>query len=53
MSTESRIDAPTDTFLRRHLGPSERDVQDMLGAIGYDSLDALADAAVPARIRLQ
>ncbi len=53
MSKQTPIDAPTDTFLRRHLGPSEQDIQDMLGAIGYDSLDALADAAVPARIRLQ
>ncbi|MFB3065634.1 MAG: aminomethyl-transferring glycine dehydrogenase, partial [Planctomycetota bacterium] len=32
---------------------SEQDIQDMLGAVGYDSLDALADAAVPAGIRLQ
>jgi glycine dehydrogenase len=38
-------------FLSRHLGPvgSERD--EMLQAIGYPSLDALVDAAVPAGIR--
>jgi len=44
--------APTDTFLRRHLGPSQTELTAMLEAVGYDSLDALADAAVPEQIRM-
>ncbi|MHC4954305.1 MAG: aminomethyl-transferring glycine dehydrogenase [Planctomycetota bacterium] len=44
--------APNDTFLRRHLGPSESEIAAMLQAVGYDSLDALSDAAVPESIRL-
>ena len=48
--TKSRLD-PTDTFARRHIGPSEADVADMLSALGYPSLEGLADAAIPASIR--
>jgi len=44
--------APTDTFLRRHLGPSESEVSEMLGFIGYESLDALGKASVPQAIQL-
>jgi glycine dehydrogenase len=43
--------APYDTFLRRHLGPSEQDVTEMLDFVGYGSLNELADKAIPARIR--
>jgi len=42
---------PTDTFARRHIGPGETDVADMLSALGYPSLEALADATIPASIR--
>jgi glycine dehydrogenase len=45
-----RLD-PTDTFVRRHIGPTEADVTDMLETVGYASLDALADATIPASIR--
>jgi glycine dehydrogenase len=38
-------------FVGRHIGPRESDVQEMLDAVGVDSLDALADAAVPDAIR--
>jgi len=44
--------APLDTFERRHTGSPEADVAAMLQAVGYASVDALADAAVPAGIRL-
>ena len=43
----------TDTFLRRHLGPNDADIAAMLRTLGYDSLDALSDAAVPEEIRLK
>jgi glycine dehydrogenase len=40
-----------DRFVRRHIGPTEDDVQQMLRTLGYPRLDALIDAAVPATIR--
>ena len=39
-------------FTHRHVGPSPRDIQDMLAALGYASLEELSNAAVPADIRL-
>lgn len=45
--------SPTDTFLHRHLGPTDADVGEMLGTLGLQSLEALADATVPADIRLR
>lgn len=32
---------------RRHIGPSPGEMDEMLKAIGFDSLDALIDATVP------
>jgi glycine dehydrogenase len=43
----------TDVFARRHIGPSDADVQAMLDTLGYASLDALTDAAVPEAIRFR
>ncbi|MSU47072.1 MAG: glycine dehydrogenase (aminomethyl-transferring) [Lacunisphaera sp.] len=45
--------APRDTFERRHNGSSPADTAAMLQTVGHVSLDALADAAVPANIRLK
>ena len=42
-----------DGFLRRHLGPSDRETVEMLELVGYDSLEALAAAAVPDAIKLE
>src|SRR5688572_2626689 len=42
---------PLDTFPRRHIGPSEAERKEMLEVLGFASLDALADATVPASIR--
>ena len=44
---------PADSFARRHLGPSPKETAEMLKLLGYDSLEKLADAAVPADIRLK
>jgi glycine dehydrogenase len=52
-AADASILNPSDTFIHRHLGPNERDQKEMLGLVGYASLDALADAAVPAAIRLR
>jgi glycine dehydrogenase len=44
--------APTDRFARRHIGPTAAEQMEMLAALGFASLDALTDAAVPRSIRL-
>ncbi len=44
---------PLDTFPRRHLGAGPAEIAQMLDLVGYPTLDALVDAAVPANIRLQ
>jgi glycine dehydrogenase len=42
---------PTDEFVPRHLGPRPDEVREMLAYLGFDTLDALVDACVPAAIR--
>ncbi len=41
-----------DRFADRHIGPSPEDIQEMLGVVGFPTLDAMVDAAVPRQIRL-
>ncbi|HLP78047.1 MAG TPA: glycine dehydrogenase (aminomethyl-transferring), partial [Candidatus Paceibacterota bacterium] len=41
-----------DQFVRRHIGPNSAEAAAMLKVIGYDSVDTLADVAVPKQIRL-
>ncbi len=41
-----------DGFIRRHIGPDDDDIRNMLAALGLDSLDALIEETVPASIRL-
>ena len=43
----------SDTFVRRHLGPSMDEVDAMLGALGYRTLDAFIDDVVPEGIRFR
>ncbi|MBY0579917.1 MAG: aminomethyl-transferring glycine dehydrogenase [Burkholderiales bacterium] len=43
----------SDKFVKRHNGPSERDVRDMLKKIDAQSLDHLIDQTIPAAIRLK
>jgi glycine dehydrogenase len=40
-----------DAFIARHVGPDDNEIAHMLKVVGYDSLDALVDAIVPATIR--
>jgi glycine dehydrogenase len=51
-AVQPEVLAPSDTFARRHIGPSRAEVADMLAVLGYKSLDELADAIVPSAIRL-
>jgi len=44
--------APLDTFARRHNSPDAGETGAMLATLGYKSLDALVNAAVPPQIRL-
>jgi glycine dehydrogenase len=49
MSTEFL--APTDTFVRRHVGPSPADQAAMLATLGYDRVEDLIGDTVPQSIR--
>ena len=41
-----------DRFADRHIGSSPEEVQEMLRVIGFPTLDAMIDAAIPPQIRL-
>ena len=41
------------SFVPRHIGPTEAEINAMLAEIGFDSLEAMTDAIVPADIRLK
>jgi glycine dehydrogenase len=43
--------APTDSFASRHIGPSADEIEQMLKLLGFSTLDALIDQAVPSVIR--
>ena len=51
--TASSASFAADSFIPRHIGPSLADQQQMLAALGYDSLDAFIDAVVPESIRFR
>ena len=40
-----------DAFLERHIGPNDAEIAHMLRAVGHESLEALTDAIVPAKIK--
>ncbi|RMH36497.1 MAG: glycine dehydrogenase (aminomethyl-transferring) [Nitrospirae bacterium] len=42
-----------DRFESRHLGPTDEDISEMLGILGFSSLDDLVRAAIPEAIRLR
>jgi glycine dehydrogenase len=50
-SSAAALLAPTDTFARRHTGDNASETAAMLALLGYPSVDALVDAAVPPHIR--
>src|SRR5512140_2480983 len=43
--------APPESFIPRHIGPSAEDIEKMVAAIGFSSLDELIDATIPEKIR--
>ncbi|MEO6443593.1 MAG: aminomethyl-transferring glycine dehydrogenase [Gemmatimonadaceae bacterium] len=42
----------SDSFVRRHIGPSGAEVDAMLDALGHETLEHLMDSTIPAPIRL-
>ena len=40
-----------DAFVARHIGPNDQEIEQMLKALGYSSLDEMTDAIVPGKIR--
>ena len=51
MSSLRDLLAPADTFPRRHTGDNAAETAEMLNLLGYPTLNALIDTAVPAHIR--
>jgi glycine dehydrogenase len=45
--------AGADSVVPRHVGPSEREIQEMLATVGYATLDELIDATIPQTIRFR
>ncbi|HSC57945.1 MAG TPA: aminomethyl-transferring glycine dehydrogenase, partial [Gemmatimonadales bacterium] len=52
-SPKNAIAIGPDHFASRHIGPRPADIAAMLATVGYESVDALIDAIVPAGIRLR
>ncbi|HEX2723095.1 MAG TPA: aminomethyl-transferring glycine dehydrogenase, partial [Gemmatimonadaceae bacterium] len=45
--------APAESFVPRHIGPGPADIDKMVAAVGFDSLDDLIDATIPEKIRFR
>ncbi|MFM7841452.1 MAG: glycine dehydrogenase, partial [Nitrospira sp.] len=52
MSPQSFLN-PIDTFVHRHIGPTDADIQEMLATLGLKSLDTLVEGVVPEDIRMR
>ncbi|EIW66587.1 hypothetical protein TREMEDRAFT_72391 [Tremella mesenterica DSM 1558] len=48
----SSVFTPLDTFLPRHLGPRNSDVEQMLSVLGYKSLDDFVADTIPQGVRV-
>jgi len=51
MNPDQESTTPAHVFVDRHIGPSADEIETMLAAVGYSSLDDLLDAIVPPSIR--
>src|SRR5881398_2014500 len=45
-------DTDLNSFARRHIGPNEAEVAQLLRDVGFENLDGLIEAAIPKNIRL-
>jgi glycine dehydrogenase len=41
-----------EDFIQRHIGPSDSDIADMLGIVGFDTLDQMTSAILPKTIQM-
>lgn len=48
----SSVFTPLDTFLPRHLGPREADVDEMLRVLGYKTMNEFVDDTIPSGVRI-
>ncbi len=53
MSLTQNFPEDSDQFVRRHIGPNADETREMLGLLGFKSLDEMTDAAIPKNIRLE
>jgi glycine dehydrogenase len=44
---------PSESFIPRHIGPDASDIEEMVKAAGFATLDDLIDATIPASIRFR
>ena len=51
--TPATAAAGTDSFVNRHIGPTDVEAAAMLEALGYETLDDLVAATIPAGIRMK
>ncbi|MGA9291616.1 MAG: aminomethyl-transferring glycine dehydrogenase [Ignavibacteriaceae bacterium] len=52
--SESKVQSlKNDEFVNRHIGPNPSEINDMLNAIGVDSIESLIDDTIPEQIRLK
>ena len=53
MTAHRKPAEPAVDFVRRHIGPSPRDIESMLSTVGASSLQVLMSETLPASIRLK
>lgn len=41
-----------NSFINRHIGPSPKDIKEMLSFLGYDSMEKFISAVVPSQVRI-
>src|SRR5688572_15333761 len=51
MNDFEQLEQLTDSFVDRHIGPSDPEIREMLKFVGVASLEELVDRAVPRGIR--
>lgn len=49
----TQVFPPLDGFTRRHIGPRENEIKEMLEYLGFESLDKMMESNVPEEIRLK
>ena len=47
----TELAGPVDSFIRRHIGPSDAEIRDMLAMLGLGSLEELVASTLPSGIR--